>query len=942
MTIQLWEKFYGPNAGYVLELYDRYRKDPNSVDAQTRAFFEQWTPPSETLPSGNGHTPTASAATTSFAMIEKVVAATNYAQAIRDYGHVAAHLDPLGTEPPGDPALLPKTHGVSETDLSQLPANIIGGPLAKSGANALETTRLLRQVYASSIGYDYDHIRIPEERAWLREAAEAGTFRPPSDPIDPVALLKRLTQVEVFEQFLHRIFPGKHRFSIEGVDIMIPIMDDIVGAAAESGIHTILIGMAHRGRLNVLAHILNKPYIQILAEFKDPGKVHKFRDDLGWTGDVKYHMGARRAMMDGTSTDLVISIAPNPSHLEFVNPVVEGMTRAVGTRTDHPGAAQFDPTRALPLVIHGDAAFPGQGIVAETLNLSRLPGYWTGGTVHIIANNQLGYTTLAQDGRSTLYASDLAKGFKIPVVHVNADDPEACIEVARLAFAYRAKFQKDFLIDLIGYRRYGHNEGDEPTFTQPMMYQKVHSTPTVRKRWADTLIERGIITADQADGMVRERMDDLQHIFESLNPEKDLNQREPVPPPPGTARRAKSAVTMKRLRELNEGLLTIPAGFNFHPKLEKARQRRHEMLNNPDEPSIDWATAEELAFATILSDGIAIRMTGQDVERGTFNQRHAVFHDTETGETFTPLQALPQAKAAFEIHNSPLSENAALGFEYGYNVQEPGRLVLWEAQYGDFDNGAQVIIDEFITSARAKWGQTPSLVLLLPHGFEGAGPDHSSARLERFLELAGEINMRVANCTTAAQFFHLLRRQAALLESDPLPLIVMTPKSLLRNRLINSPLRDFAEGSWRPVIDDARVENPDKVRRLILCSGKIYIDLIANSLREEASTVAIVRIEQIYPFPAADLKPILDRYPKAEMVVWVQEEPENMGAWDFVRPLLNELIHERYPLHYVGRTRSSSPAEGSSAWHTLNQETLIKQAYHREVGDVKEGFIREK
>jgi 2-oxoglutarate dehydrogenase E1 component len=399
---------------------------------------------------------------------------------------------------------------------------------------------------------------------------------------------------------------------------------------------------------------------------------------------------------------------------------------------------------------------------------------------------------------------------------------------------------------------------------------------------------------------------------------------------------------MKRLRELNESLLTIPDGFNFHSKLQKARQRRQDMLDNPDEATIDWATAEELAFATILSDGTAIRITGQDVERGTFNQRHAVFHDTETGAKFTPLQAIPQAKAAFEIHNSPLSENAVVGFEYGYNVQEPGRLVLWEAQYGDFDNGAQTIIDEFIVSARAKWGQTPSLVLLLPHGFEGAGPDHSSARLERFLEMAGETNMRVANCTTAAQYFHVLRRQAALLQTDPLPLIVLTPKSLLRHKLVASPLRDFSDNNWQPVIDDQDIKHPKDIRRLILCSGKIYVDLVSNALRQEVSDVAIVRVEQIYPFPATDLKPVLDRYPNIESVSWVQEEPENMGAWNFVRPLIEELLEDGYSLRYVGRTRSSSPAEGSSAWHAVNQDLLIKQAYSRETGSVKESFIREK
>src|SRR5258708_2079087 len=459
--MEFWRDYPGPNAAYVLELYERYRNDPQSVDPETRAYFERWSPPSEWPPAGL-------AAPEGDLALEKIVAAVNYAQAIRDYGHVAAQLDPLGSEPIGDPALRPEAHGLNDDDLRTLPASVVGGPLAEAGGSALDATRTLHAVYSSAIGYDYDHIRAPEERTWLRHAAESGRFRPPAQPINALALLDDLTRVEAFEQFLHHLFPGKHRFSIEGLDMMVPIMREVIEAAAETGIYNILIGMAHRGRLNVLAHILNKPYAQLLAEFKDPVATRKFRDDLGWTGDVKYHMGARRANFDGIAVALNITVAPNPSHLEAVNPVVEGMARAAGTRVDERGAPHFDPTRTLPLLIHRDAAFPGQGIVAETLNLSRLPGYWTGGTVHIISNNQLGFTTLPRDARSTLYASDLAKGFKIPVVHVNADDPEACIEVSRLAFENRAAFRKDFMIDLIGYRRYGHTAVDDPGFTQPL------------------------------------------------------------------------------------------------------------------------------------------------------------------------------------------------------------------------------------------------------------------------------------------------------------------------------------------------------------------------------------------------------------------------------------------------------------------------------------------
>ncbi len=912
----------GLNSGYVLELYDRYLQDPASVDEAARRYFANWTPPTEGT---NGHpAPTAAAPD-----IEKIVGAVNYAQSIRAYGHLAAQIDPLGTPPPGDPSLDPAAHGISEDDLRALPASLIGGPLVNPDECALDATEALKRVYASTTGYDYDHVRVPAEREWLRNAAESGEYGAPPDAVD---LLRQLTEVEVFERFIHRIFPGKHRFSIEGLDILVPMLDTIVATLAEQGERNILLGMAHRGRLNVLAHILDKPYKQLLAEFKDPVQPRKFRDDLGWTGDVKYHMGGSRELPSEAngSVDVVVRLAPNPSHLEAVNPVVEGMARAAGTDADHPGAPTFNPKVTQPILIHGDAAFPGQGIVAETLNLSLLPGYWTGGTIHIITNNQLGFTTEAQDERSTLYASDLAKGFKMPILHVNADDPEACIAAARTACAYRRRFGKDFVIDLVGYRRYGHNEGDEPNFTQPLMYQKIDAHATVRKLWADETVRRGLLKADGVEALVNEKMQALQDIFESLDPEKDLANYRPESPVPGTARRVKTAVPVERLRDLNRALLTFPEGFTLHPKLLRAINRRREALDDANARIIEWATAEDLALASILADGTAVRMTGQDTERGTYSQRHAVFHDVKTGATFTPLAALPQATAAYEIHNSPLSEGAALGFEYGYNVQEPCRLVLWEAQYGDFDNGAQTIIDEYVVSARAKFGQTPSLVLLLPHGYEGAGPDHSSARLERFLSMSADTNLRIANATSAAQYFHLLRRQALLLGTDPLPLIVLTPKSLLRNPLVASTLDELANGQWQPVIDDATVD-PDAARRVVLCSGKIYIDLVSSKLRAEAKDVALVRVEQLYPFPADDLRPVLERYATAEEVVWAQEEPENMGAWEFARPLLTDLLGGRLPLHYLGRPRSSSPAEGSLAAHNFNQAALIEQAFSHEV-----------
>jgi 2-oxoglutarate dehydrogenase E1 component len=914
-----WGEFAGLNRGYVLELYEKYRRDPSSVDPATREVFQQWTPPSADIDE---------AAPISGESLHKAVGAVNLAQSIRRYGHLAARLDPLGLRKPvGDPSLSPENYSITVEDLRALPASLISSPLADDATTMDEVVEAFRRVYCSTTGYDYAHVFVPEERRWLRNAAEGGRFRAPIDPIDPHALLDRLTQVEVFERFLHRTFPGKTRFSIEGVDMMVPILDEVIAESAEAGISSILIGMAHRGRLNVMAHVLNKPYAQILAEFKDPVSSKRFREDMAWTGDVKYHAGAHRAIKGGRAMDLVVSMPPNPSHLEAVDPIVEGMARAAGTAVDAPGAPRFDPARSVPILIHGDAAFPGQGVVAETLNLSRLPGYSTGGTIHIIANNQLGFTTGYEDAFSTSYASGLARGFKIPIVHVNADDPEACVEAARLAIAYRAKFQRDFLIDLIGYRRHGHNEGDEASFTQPLMYGAIASHPTVREVWARTLIERGETTEEQVEALNRRQQAALQAALDALKPEQDFIEPQPEAPPPGAASRVETGVPLDQLQSLNTSLLTLPSDFTMHRKLERVREKRHTALNDPAERTVDWSLAEELGLASILADGVSIRLTGEDVERGTFSHRHAVFHCVDTGRVHVPLQTLPQANAAFEIHNSPLTENAVIGFEYGYNIQEPTRLVIWEAQYGDFINGAQVMIDEFLVSARGKWGQRPSLVLLLPHAHEGQGPDHASARPERFLQLAADLNMRVANCTTAAQYFHLLRRQAALLTVDPLPLIVLTPKSLLRHPLVASTPQELTEGRFRMVIPDSEASaRAEEVRRILVCSGKVYTDLVAAEPRASRSDVAICRLEQLYPVPMRDLRAMLDGYPSADEILWVQEEPENMGAWEFIRPHLIEVSGGR-TVRRVARPRSANPAEGSAALHALNQQALVNQAY---------------
>jgi 2-oxoglutarate dehydrogenase E1 component len=915
MTLE--REFHGPNLGYVLDLYERYRRDPESVDNATRRFFAHWQPPE---PAG------ASVSSTGY---QTVIGAANLAQSIRSYGYLAASLDPLGTPPKGYPFLTAEFHHLEGDELRALPAGLVNLPDHPHVQNAQEAINALRGIYCGSLGYNYAHVRIPEERDWLYDAAETGRFR--KETVDELKLLERLTQVEAFELFLHRLYPGKTRFSIEGLDMLVPMLDDVINAAARAGQCAILVGMAHRGRLNILAHILQKPYDQILAEFKDPEGRATTWGELGWTGDVKYHMGGVKLPGGPGAAGLIIHMPPNPSHLEAIDPVIEGMARAADTKVDQPGAPAYFEDASLPILIHGDASFPGQGIVAETLNFSRIPGYSTGGSLHIIANNQLGFTATEGESRSTLHASDLAEGFEIPIIHVNADDPSACLEAIPTAYAYRQKFHKDFVINLIGYRRYGHNEGDEPRFTQPLMYQKIDHHPTIRQLWARRLEENGTIEAGQADQRLQVALEGLQRVHDKLNAEQALDEPVPQAPPSGAARKIRTAVSLRELKELNQALLQFPEDFRLNPKLKKAVERRKKLFDKPKDSRIDWATAEELAFASILEDGTPVRLTGEDSIRGTFSQRHAAFYDVETNDPLIPLQIFSRARASFEVYNSPLSEAGALGFEVGYNVQAPERLVLWEAQYGDFINNAQVILDEFLLSGRAKWGLTPSLVMLLPHGNEGMGPDHSSARIERFLGLAAETNMRVACPSTAAQYFHLLRRQALLLKTDPLPLVVFAPKGMLRHPLTASLSSQLISGSWQAVLDDDDLPGERTgVKSLLLCSGRIYIDLVTSELRRQNTDDAIARLEQLYPFPEDDLQELVASYPSLEQVIWVQEEPSNMGSWNFLRPRLRQICGSRLMLHYVGRPESSSPAEGSSTIYRRNQQALVEQAFELE------------
>ena len=686
--------------------------------------------------------------------------------------------------------------------------------------------------------------------------------------------------------------------------------------------------MAHRGRLSVLAHVLGKPWSELFAEFEhsrpDESISPSEREDHGWTGDVTYHLGARTAYQDGRPVAMLISLAPNPSHLEYVNPVVQGMCRAAGERRNQAGAPTQNVDESVVVLIHGDAAFAAEGIVAETLNLSRLAGYQTGGTIHLIENNQVGFTTPPSAGRSTLYASDLAKGFEMPIVHVNADDPEACIAAMRLAHAYRQTFHKDFLIDLIGYRRWGHNEGEEPTFTQPLLYARIKNHPTVRARWADHLAARREVTPAEAELWLREDTDRLQAAFSA----KVQPALAPLPAAEPTEEREDriTAVSAEKLRRLNEQINRIPTGYHLNPKLARFVERRREALG-PD-GTVDWAHAEALAFASLLAQGVPVRLTGQDTARGTFSQRHLVLRDVETGASFTPLQALRDARASFAVVDTPLAEGAPLGFEYGYSIQAPEALVLWEAQFGDFVNVAQVLLDQFLVAGQAKWGQTSSLVLLLPHALEGQGPEHSSARPERFLQSAAQDDLQIANCTTAAQYFHLLRRQALLAHRQPRPLVVFTPKGLLRHPLAASRLADLAHGEFYPVLDDPAARGAsDQVTRLVLCSGHVYVDLLASPLLASDRSAAIVRLEQLYPFPQRELAEIVESYPRLREVVWVQEEPANMGAWSFVAPRLVELVPEQLPLFYVGRTERASPAVGAHHVYTAEQQALIRAAF---------------
>jgi 2-oxoglutarate decarboxylase len=863
-------------------------------------------------------------------LLQAVQAATSLLKAYRTQGHLAAHLDPLGSEPKGDPGLEPENLNLTPELMARIPASIlrIGVP----GETLLEALPRMRTAYCGTIGYQFEHIASHQQRIWMREMIETGAHRQPLTEVEKERLLHRLIDVFQFERFLEKTYLGAKVFSIEGLDVIVPMLDEVVTLAHRAGADEVVFGMAHRGRLSVLAHNLGRSVESILAEFEGSKRLGAVKSlaaiPHGGTGDVKYHYGHRGVYESADGEKTSVRLYPNPSHLEFVDPVVTGGTRFL--QSDFEGSElKQDTMRAVPVLLHGDAAFPAQGVVAETLNLQSLKGYSTGGTVHLIQDNQVGFTTDPEDARSTPYAGDLAKGFNVPIIHVNADDVEACVSAVRLAMAYRERWHRDVVIDVIGYRRFGHNETDEPAYTQPTVAAAIKTHAPVSELYAEKLIGEGLTTAETVEGERDSRKAEMSAALKSLRERMDAGDYEDPTVATGTGELDRTAspavdtaVGADTLIRLNEELLRVPDGFNVHRKLRRPLGKRTDALA---EGGIDYGQAEGLAFSSLLEEGIHIRLTGQDTERGTFSHRHLVLHDENTGLRYTPMQHLRDAKAPFELHNSPLSEIACLGFEYGYSAATPSALVLWEAQFGDFANAAQVIIDSFIVSGEAKWGQTSRLTLLLPHGYEGSGPEHSSARIERFLALGAEGNIRIANPTTAAQYFHLLRRQALIRKARPL--IVFTPKGLLRLDRAASTMEDLTNGEFRHILDDPKAEDRrEKVERLVLCTGKIYYDMDGSDRRALAEDVAIARVEMLYPFAKTRLEEVIAGYPNLKEIAWVQEEPRNMGAWKVMSRRFPQVLPEGIKLTYIGRPGRASPGEGYAAAHALEQERIALTA----------------
>jgi 2-oxoglutarate dehydrogenase E1 component len=958
---------FSGNQVYIAELYERYLDDPHSVDHRWQEFFGEladdaralvnnrrgasWAPSDAGVVGQGDLTPLSEQMTREqSAQVQQMAVATDRMSAtkvreatldslralmlIRAYrvrGHLLADLDPLKLDPTTEHSELdPSSYGFKEKDMDR--QVFINYVLGLESATVREIVSILKQTYCGSIGVEFMHIQDPDEKAWIQERIERIHNQPEFTVIGKRAILNRLIETEGFEKYLDKKFTGTKRFGLDGGESLVPAMEQIFKRGSQLGIEEIVLGMAHRGRLNVLANVMGKPFQAIFHEFQG-GSSNP--DDVGGSGDVKYHLGSSSdRVFDGKTVHL--SLTANPSHLECVNTVCLGKVRAKQRQKN-----DVEREKVMALLLHGDAAFAGQGLVPEAFDLSNLFGYRTGGTIHIVINNQIGFTTSPRFSRTSHYCSDVAKVVAAPIFHVNADDVEAVTHCARIATEYRQRFKKDVVIDMICYRRHGHNEGDEPMFTQPVMYKKIGAHPTTQQIYAQKLINEKVMTQEEVDKQISDFSSQLDRAFEASTNYK-ANKADwfdgvwsGLSVAYGDARRGETGVPMDRLKEIGEGLTRVPGNFNAHKRIVRQLEQKREMFTSGE--GIDWATAEALAFGSLLLEGHAVRLSGQDSGRGTFSQRHSVLVDQETEERYIPLNNLRFGQAPYEVIDSPLSEAGVLGFEYGYSLAEPNMLVLWEAQFGDFANGAQVIIDQFISSGELKWLRMSGLVMLLPHGYEGQGPEHSSARLERYLQLCASDNMQVVNCTTPSNYFHVLRRQ--LHRDFRKPLVIMTPKSLLRHKLCVSKLSGFDEKSTfhRVLWDDQDLtDDPkrsllpdDKIRRVVLCTGKVYYDLYEERQNRGVKDVYLMRVEQLYPFPHKVLASDLHRFPNAE-ILWCQEEPKNMGSWTFIRDrleaVMNEIGHPQGQARYVGRAEAASPATGLMKKHVAEQGALVDEA----------------
>lgn len=902
------------NAQFVETLYRQYLTDPTSVAEEWREYFAHLAPSASATTETRNRT---TAYSTETADIEKQARVLQLINAYRVRGHFDANLDPLGIAPKrSHPELDPAYYGFTNEDLGkEFPLARLFGMPALTLKGILST---LRETYCGTIGIEFRHIQDPAQRRWLMEHVEDKRYAKELSPDTKRLILSKLYAAETFEAFLHTKFVGHKRFSLEGAETLIPLLDILIEQCAGQGVEEIVIGMPHRGRLNVLVNTLGKSYEAVFSEFEgnvDPSLM------MG-SGDVKYHLGFSSDYETRGGKRVHLSLTANPSHLEAVNPVVEGRVRAKQERVH-----DTERARVVPLLIHGNAAFAGQGVVAETLNMAQLRGYTTGGTIHIIANNQIGFTTEPEEGHCGPYASDIAKAIHAPIFHVNGEDPEAVARVTMLAVEYRQTFKQDVVIDMFCYRRYGHNEGDEPSFTQPRMYRAIKGHPHITWIYRERLLDRGEMTADEVKEIEQSFRQRLQTALDTV-------KSNPVTSRPdvfggvweGFTRSHECQIDTRVKRELLEyiarRLSAVPEDFTLNPKVEKLLQARTEAVLH--EQPIDWGLAELLTYGSLVCEGYDVRLSGQDSERGTFSHRHSILVDFDTGMKYSPLANLREGQGRFSVYNSPLSEYAVLGFEFGYSLDDPNTLAIWEAQFGDFANGAQIIIDQFVSSTEAKWQRMSGLVMFLPHGYEGQGPEHSSARLERYLQLCAEDNIQVANCTTPAQIFHLLRRQ--MKRDFRKPLIIMTPKSLLRHKLAVSSVTDLTDGMFHEVLDDSVVSDPQRVKRLLFCSGKVYYDLLAERERRQSLNTAIVRIEQFYPLPRKALTNVFKRYSKVQDVAWVQEEPRNMGAWLFMLEHLSSVLPAGTSLRYIGRGAQASPAVGAQKIHQQEQIWLVEQA----------------